>query len=80
MAFDDIMAEIARLVREMEKQPEDKHELYLELRGKLSEIRAIGMPVPDDLVRFEKELEAEFAADRKGRSAPPRPSSKTPRR
>lgn len=70
MPFDDIMAEIERLMGDMEKRPEDRHELYIELRGKLNEIRAMGMPVPEDLARFERELEAEFAADRKGRSTP----------
>lgn len=70
MAFDEIIAEISRLIREMGSRPGDRHELYLELRGKLSEIRAMGMPIPDDLVRFESELEAEFTADRSKRPAP----------
>lgn len=63
MAFEDIRAQIEHLVRDIERRPEDRHELYLELRAKLSEIRATGMPVPADLVRFERELEAEFAAN-----------------
>ena len=45
----------------MENQPEDKHELYMQLRERLNEIRSTGMPLPDDLVRLEEELEAEFA-------------------
>ncbi len=53
MVFDDLTPEIARLISEIE----NRHELYLKLRGKLNEIRAMGMPVPDDLVRFERELE-----------------------
>ena len=32
-------------------------------RQKLAELRAYGMPAPDDLVQFERDLEAEFAAD-----------------
>ena len=81
MAFDDIIAEIARLIRDMENRPENRHELYLALRVKLGEIRAMGMPVPDDLVQFEKELEAEFTAERHGpsTSAQPRPHRKTHR-
>jgi hypothetical protein len=81
MAFDEIRAEITRLLSEMEKRPADRHELYLALRGKLNEIRAMGMPLPDDLIRFEDELEAEFAADRQGRSPPrqPRRHGKAPR-
>jgi hypothetical protein len=30
---------------------------------KLNELRAYGMPLPEDLVRLEKSLEAEFEAD-----------------
>lgn len=64
MAFDALKTEIARLVRDLESQPENRHELYLELRGKLNELRAMGMPLPDDLLRVERELEAEFARGR----------------
>ena len=62
MAFDDLKAEVALLLTQMEDQPEDRHELYLQIREKLNEMRAFGMPLPDDLVRLEKQLEAEFAA------------------
>ena len=63
MAFDDLEAELALLINQMENQPEDRHELYLQIREKLNEMRAYGMPLPEDLVRFEKELEAEFKAE-----------------
>jgi hypothetical protein len=62
MAFDDLKAEVALLLTQMEDQPEDRHELYQQIREKLNEMRAFGMPLPDDLVRLEKQLEAEFAA------------------
>ena len=61
MAFEKLMAQISLLVTQMENQPEDKHELYMQLRERLNEIRTTGMPLPDDLVRLEEELEAEFA-------------------
>jgi hypothetical protein len=64
MALEDIEAELSLLVTQMENQPEDRRELYLLLREKLNELRAFGMPVPDDLLRMEQDLEAEFAADR----------------
>ena len=63
MAFEDLKAEIALLLNQMENQPEDRHELYLQIREKLNEMRAFGMPLPDDLVRLEKELEAEFKSE-----------------
>jgi len=62
MAFEDLKAELALLLNQMENQPEDRHELYLQVREKLNEMRAFGMPLPDDLVRMEKDLEKEFAA------------------
>jgi hypothetical protein len=62
MAFDNLKAEIALLLNQMENQPEDRHELYLQVREKLNEMRAFGMPLPEDLVRLERELEAEFRA------------------
>ncbi|MDP2622114.1 MAG: hypothetical protein Q8P46_18390 [Hyphomicrobiales bacterium] len=66
MALEEIEAEISLLLKQMENQPEDKHELYLQLREKLGEMRAFGMPVPDDFKRLLADLEAEFAAARKG--------------
>jgi len=66
MALEEIQAEISLLLTRMENQPEDKHELYLQLREKLNEMRAFGMPAPDDLVKMMADLEAEFAADREG--------------
>jgi hypothetical protein len=63
MAFEDLQAELALLVNQMENQPEDRHELYLQIREKLNEMRAFGMPLPEDLVKFEEELEAQFKAE-----------------
>jgi len=63
MALEEIQAEIGLLVTRMENQPEDRHELYLMLREKLNELRAFGMPVPEDLQALEDALEAEFAGD-----------------
>lgn len=60
MAFDAIKAEIALLLNQMENQPEDRHELHLVLVEKLNEMRAFGLPIPDDLVQLEQELESEF--------------------
>ena len=64
MAFDDIQAELGLLFTRMQNEPEDRHELYLQIMQKLNELKAYGMPLPDDLVQFEKRLEAEFEADK----------------
>ncbi len=66
MAFDNLKAELGILMTQMQTQPEDRHELYLQLMEKLNEIKAFGMPLPQDLVDMEKALEAEFAVDKKG--------------
>ncbi len=60
MAFEAIKAEIALLLNQMENQPQDRHELHLMLLEKLNEMRAFGLPVPQDLLKLEQELEAEF--------------------
>ena len=65
MAFEDLKAEIGLLLSQMENQPEDRHELYLQIREKLNEMRAFGLPRPDDLVRLERELEAEFKTEQR---------------
>ena len=65
MAFDDVKAELGILLTRMQNEPTDKHELYLQLMEKLNELRAFGMPLPQDLVAMEKALEAEFAADKR---------------
>ena len=64
MAFEDVKAELGILMTRMQNEPQDKHELYLQLMEKLNELNAYGMPLPQDLVRLEKALGAEFAAEK----------------
>jgi hypothetical protein len=66
MAFEHLKTEISLLLTEMQNEPEDAHEIYLALREKLGELKATGMPLPDDLVKLEKELEEEFASEQSG--------------
>ena len=61
----EIEAAILELLAEMQGEPGDAHEIFLKLRQTLDSMRAMGMPLPDDLVRMEKELSAEFQAERK---------------
>jgi len=75
MAFEDVQAELGILLTRMQNEPQDKHELYLQLMEKLNEMKAYGMPLPQDLVEMEKALEAEFAAEKReadDERAPPR--------
>lgn len=61
MTFDEITAEIGLLLTRMQNEPEDRHEIYLTLKERLNEMRAYGMPLPQDLVDLEQALEADFA-------------------
>jgi hypothetical protein len=62
MSFEDKEAELGLLLTEMQDEPKDWHEVYEQIRLKLNELKAFGMPLPADLVEFERDLEAEFAA------------------
>lgn len=63
MAFEALKAELDLLLTQMQNEPEDRHELYLQIVQKLNELKAFGMPLPENLVRLEKSLEAEFASE-----------------
>jgi hypothetical protein len=61
MSFEDLQAQIAYLVNQMENQPQDLHELHEQIHEKLNELKAYGMPLPKDLVDLDNKLEAYFA-------------------
>ena len=67
MAFEDKEAELGLLLSRMQNQPQDAHELYELVGQKLNEMKAYGMPLPEDLVEFERDLEAEFLAESEDR-------------
>ena len=57
MALELLKAQISLLLEEMVNQPEDEHEIQEQLREKLREMRAMGLPLPADLVALEKQLD-----------------------
>lgn len=61
MALEEIKARISLLLEQMVNQPEDSYETQEQLREKLRELRALGLPLPDDLVELEKRLDEEFS-------------------
>ena len=67
MAFEEYKAELSLLFQQMENQPEDRHELYEMITEKVNEMRATGMPVPDDFIELLAKLDAEFAAAAKSK-------------
>ena len=73
MDLDELEAAISLLVTQMENQPEDRHEFYLQIREKLNEVRAIDTPLQTSLTTNQK-----VAQLYGGRTAVP--SSVVPRR
>lgn len=63
MAFEDIKAEIGLLMGRMIDQPHDKHEMEAMLREKLAEMKAYGMPLPQDLLDLEALLDRNLAVE-----------------
>ena len=61
--FEAMKAAIASLMDEIAERPEDRHVLQEALREKISEMRSLGLPVPDDIARLEKALEDPDADD-----------------
>ena len=59
----EIEAALSLLLDQMEGEQGDSHEIYLRLAQVLSQMRALGMPLPEDLVRLEEKLAAEFEAE-----------------
>jgi len=62
MAFEAIKAQIRSLLENSIEEPEDAHEMHARLIEKLNEMRATGMPLPEDLVELEKRLTESFDA------------------
>lgn len=62
MAFEDIKAELALLFEQMVNQPQDAHEIRGLVREKLNELKAQGLPLPEDLVELEQRLDKDLGA------------------
>jgi predicted nucleic acid-binding Zn-ribbon protein len=63
MALESLKAQISLLLEEMVNQPEDEHEIQEQLREKLREMRAMGLPLPANLVELEKRLDDDLDAE-----------------
>lgn len=60
MAFERLQVELAMLINEMTEKPEDLHEIQDKVHQKLAELKALGQPLPADLVEFEQKLVRDF--------------------
>jgi hypothetical protein len=63
MAFEALRASAMMILDEIAKCPDDRHVLQEQLREKIAELRGLGLPVPEDLIRFEAELSEPDAAE-----------------
>jgi len=62
MAIDDLEAEIAYLMNATEGERGDLHEIKFRLDQAISTMRAEGLPVPEDLLNFEMDLDRMLSA------------------
>ena len=68
----EIEVTLSLLLEDMEDQGADSHEIFVRLDQLFNSMRAVGMPLPEDLVRLHEALAAEFggpvdsAADEQG--------------
>ena len=53
----ELLAAINLLAQRLEHRPDDLHEAHSKVKKLLDELRSTGMPLPDDLVKFEKDLD-----------------------
>ncbi len=58
MALEALKIRLLMMLDEATHQPEDLHELQEELREKIADFTAQGLPVPDDIAKLEARLEA----------------------
>lgn len=71
MALEQFRVQIAMLMDEIARAPDDAHELHEQVREKLAEMEALGLPLPADLVDLERFLEKDLDAPRRRPGTPP---------
>jgi hypothetical protein len=56
MDMTQLLATINLLAEQLDHKPDDLHEVHFKVQEIIRELKATGMSVPEDLVRFEQEL------------------------
>ena len=63
MSMDDLDAELSYLMSQLEGEPGDTREIFFRLHQILETFRAEGMALPENLVKMEQALDAQFKKD-----------------
>lgn len=64
----DLEVLASEILQQFESGELERHEIHERLRQTLDQMRAFGMPLPEDLVTLEQELAGEFLDDAKDAS------------
>jgi hypothetical protein len=75
MNREELKAALSLLLDEMDGESEDSHEIYLRLTMLLNQMRALNMPVPEDLAQMEADMSKEFAAEAAEAGDTPKPDA-----
>jgi hypothetical protein len=75
MDREQLTAALSVLLDEIDGESEDSHEIYLRLTMLLNQMRALNMPIPDDLAQMEADMSKEFAAEAGEAGDTPKPDS-----
>jgi hypothetical protein len=75
MNREELRAALSLLVDEMDGEIEDSHEIYLRLTMLLNQMRALNMPIPEDLAQMERDMSQEFAAEAAEAEDTPKPDA-----
>ena len=61
MAFESLKVQIAMLMSDSHDQPDGLHEVYQKVKQELNDMKAFGMPLPEDLVELDRALDERFS-------------------
>lgn len=56
LGTEGLIAELNLLLEEFDRESDDLHEVHFKVRGLMNQLRAMNEPIPEDLIRFEREL------------------------
>jgi len=52
----ELLATLNLLAEQLDHKPDDLHEVHFKVQEMIRELTATGMPVPEDILEFDREL------------------------